>query len=90
MVVTDHLRHSLGNGVHGPAELISAEGRGTLFEVMAEYTPGELSIGGPLWTRQAVVELIRLLVGVDMIEQGVGLWLRRHGFIPAAPGPACL
>lgn len=51
---------------------------------MADYTPGELLIGGPMWTRQAVVELIRL-VGVAMTEQGVGLWLRRHGFTLQRP-----
>ena len=72
-------------GRPGPAELIGAEDRGTLFAAMADYTPEELLIGGPLWTRQAVVELIRLVVGVDMTEQGVGLWLRRHGFTPQRP-----
>lgn len=29
--------------------------------------------------------VIRLVVGVDMTEQGVGLWLRRHGFTPQRP-----
>lgn len=56
-----------------------------LFAAMADYTPEELLIGGPLWTRQAVVELVRLVVGVGMTEQGVGLWLRRHGFTPQRP-----
>jgi transposase len=69
-------------GRPGPAELISVEDRGTLFAAMADYTPEELFIEGRLWTRQAVVELIRLVVGVDMTEQGVGLRLRRHGFTP--------
>ncbi|MEU4770006.1 winged helix-turn-helix domain-containing protein [Actinosynnema sp. NPDC023794] len=73
------------SGRPGPAELISAEDRGTLFAAMADYMPEELLIGGPLWTRPAVVELIRLVVGVDMTEQGVGLWLRRHGFTPQRP-----
>ncbi|TWP44183.1 winged helix-turn-helix domain-containing protein [Lentzea tibetensis] len=69
----------------GPAELISPEDRGTLFAAMADYTPEELLIGGPLWTRQAVVVLIRLVLGVEMTEQGVGLWLRRPGFTPQRP-----
>ncbi|ONI90061.1 hypothetical protein ALI22I_13465 [Saccharothrix sp. ALI-22-I] len=72
-------------GRPGPAELITPEDRGTLFAAMADYTPEELLIGGPLWTRQAVVQLIRLVVGVVMTEQGVGLWLRRHGFTPQRP-----
>jgi transposase len=37
-------------GRPGPAELISAEDRGTLSEAMADHTPGELLIGGPMWT----------------------------------------
>jgi len=69
----------------GPAELISAEERGTLFAAMADYTPEELLIGGPLWTRAAVVELVRMVTGVVMTEQGVGAWLRRHGFSPQRP-----
>ncbi|ONI92747.1 hypothetical protein ALI22I_02145 [Saccharothrix sp. ALI-22-I] len=72
-------------GRPGPAELITPEDRGTLFAAMADHTPEELLIGGPLWTRQAVVQLIRLVVGVVMTEQGVGLWLRRHGFTPQRP-----
>ncbi|WP_199443557.1 hypothetical protein [Umezawaea beigongshangensis] len=32
---------------------------------MADHTPEEPLIGGPLWTRQAAVELIGLVVGVD-------------------------
>ncbi|MDQ2587967.1 IS630 family transposase [Saccharothrix yanglingensis] len=56
-----------------------------MFAAMADCTPEELLIGGPLWTRQAVVELVRLVVGVDMTEQGVGLWLRGHGFTPQRP-----
>ncbi|GAB3003189.1 winged helix-turn-helix domain-containing protein [Saccharothrix stipae] len=72
-------------GRPGPAELIGTEDRGTLFAAMADYTPEKLLIGGPLWTRQAVVELIRLVVGVETTEQGVGLWLRRHGFTPQRP-----
>ncbi|MFC6094689.1 helix-turn-helix domain-containing protein [Saccharothrix lopnurensis] len=51
-------------GRPGPSELVSPEDRGTLFGAMADYSPEELLIGGPLWTRLAVVELIRLVVGV--------------------------
>ncbi|WP_229880129.1 IS630 family transposase [Streptomyces echinoruber] len=69
----------------GPQELISDEERGTLFQAMADYTPEELLIGGPLWTRAAVRELIRMVCGVVMTERGVGTWLRRHGFSPQRP-----
>ncbi|WP_406472435.1 IS630 family transposase [Streptomyces sp. NBC_01615] len=69
----------------GPQELISDEERGTPFQAMADYSPEELLIGGPLWTRAAVRELIRVVTGVVMTERGVGKWLRRHGFTPQRP-----
>ncbi|WP_327116245.1 IS630 family transposase [Nocardia sp. NBC_01730] len=69
----------------GRGEAISAEDRAVLFTAMADYTPEELLIGGPLWTRVLVAELIRMVVGVVMTEQGVGKWLRRHGFTPQRP-----
>lgn len=69
----------------GPHELISDEERGTLVQAMADYSPEELLIGGSLWTRAAVRELIRMVTGVVMTERGVGKWLRRHGFTPQRP-----
>ncbi|WP_313896387.1 IS630 family transposase [Streptomyces sp. YIM 98790] len=69
----------------GPHELIRDEERGTLFQAMADYSPEELLIGGPLWTRAAVRELVRMVTGVVMTERGVGKWLRRHGFAPQRP-----
>ncbi|GHH27420.1 winged helix-turn-helix domain-containing protein [Streptomyces rubradiris] len=42
-------------------------------------------IGGPLWTRGLVAGPIRMVVGITMTEQGVGTWLRRHGFTPQRP-----
>ncbi|MGY2055304.1 IS630 family transposase [Nocardia gipuzkoensis] len=69
----------------GRDELISGADRAVLFAAMADYTPEELLIGGPLRTRALVAELIRMVVGVVMTEQGVGKWLRRHGFSPQRP-----
>ncbi|MDQ3578086.1 MAG: transposase [Actinomycetota bacterium] len=69
----------------GPAELISDEQRDMLFTAMADYTPEELLAGGPLWTRAAVVELVRMVIGVVMTEQGVGAWQRRHGLTARRP-----
>ncbi|GAU71497.1 hypothetical protein SSP35_43_00010, partial [Streptomyces sp. NBRC 110611] len=69
----------------GPGKLISAEDRAVVFPAMADYTPEDLLIGGPLRTRRLVAALIRMVVGVTMTEQGVGQWLRRHGFSPQRP-----
>ena len=69
----------------GPAELISGEERDMLYAAMADYTPEELLVGGPLWTRAAVVELVRMVIGVAMTRQGVSAWQRRHGFTARWP-----
>ena len=69
--------------------MVSVGDRGRLFAAMADCTHEELLIDGPSWTRQPVVELIRLVVGVVLTEQGVELRLRPHGFAPqrlAQPG----
>lgn len=55
----------------GREETISAEERGVLFGTIADYTPERLLIGGPMWTRAAVGELIRMVTGVRMTGQGV-------------------
>ncbi|MFI1184604.1 transposase [Streptomyces sp. NPDC020799] len=69
----------------GPHELVGVEERAVLFQAMADYTPEELLIGGPLWTRPLAAELIRTVTGVVMTERGVGKRLRRHGFSPQRP-----
>lgn len=72
-------------GRPGPDERIGPEERAVLFQAMADYTPEELLIGGPLWTRPLVAGLIRIVTGTVMTERGVGKWLRRHGFSPQRP-----
>ncbi|MFI6688520.1 IS630 family transposase [Streptomyces sp. NPDC050485] len=69
----------------GPGELIGAEDRAALFRAMADCTPEQLLIGGAMWTRSLVAELIRMVIGVTMTEQGVGKRLRRYGFSPQRP-----
>jgi hypothetical protein len=69
----------------GPRELISVEELGALCQAVADYSSEELLIGGPLWNRAAVRELVRMVTGVVMTERGVGNWLRRHGFTPQRP-----
>ncbi|MGI5193027.1 winged helix-turn-helix domain-containing protein [Streptomyces sp. CA-288835] len=76
------------SGRPGPHELIRDEKWGTLFQAMADYSPEELVIGGPLWTRAVVREMIRMVTGLVMTERGVGKWLRRHGFTPRSVGSA--
>lgn len=70
----------------GPGERIGPQDRAVLFQAMADYTPEDLLLGGPLWTRPLAGELIRMVTGAAMTEQGVGKWLHRHGFTPQRPG----
>ncbi|WP_171053185.1 IS630 family transposase [Streptomyces marianii] len=72
-------------GRPGPGERIGPEERAVVFQAMADYIPEELLIGGPLWTRPLVAELVRMVTGVVMTEHGVGKWLRRQGFSPQRP-----
>ncbi|MFI1184543.1 IS630 family transposase [Streptomyces sp. NPDC020799] len=72
-------------GRPGPLEKIGPEDRAVLFQAMADCTPEELLIGGPLWTRPLVAGLVRMVTGMVMTERGVGKWLRRHGFSPQRP-----
>ncbi|MFE1522268.1 winged helix-turn-helix domain-containing protein [[Kitasatospora] papulosa] len=53
-----------------------------LFRAMADCTPEDLLIGGQLWTCTLVGELIRMVAGVRMTEQGIGKWLCRPGYTP--------
>jgi transposase len=69
----------------GPREKTGPQDRAAVFQAMADYTPEDLLLGGPLWTRPLVVELVRMVTGVMMTEQGMGKWLRRHGFSPKRP-----
>ncbi|EST18717.1 helix-turn-helix domain-containing protein [Streptomyces roseochromogenus] len=59
-----------------------ASGREAL-AVKRKRRPGPYEpIGGPLWTRPLVAELVRMVTGAVMTERGVGKWLRRT---PPAP-----
>jgi transposase len=66
----------------GKGELIDDSARGAVLQAMRDYTPADLGQSGVMWTRASVRILIRLVCGVSMTEQGVGKWLRRHGFTP--------
>lgn len=69
----------------GKGELVGESARGAVLEAMRDYTPADIGSSGVMWTRASVRALIRLVCGVSMTEQGVGKWLRRHGFTPQRP-----
>jgi transposase len=65
--------------------LLDGSARGAVLQAMRDYTPADIGHSGVLWTRASVKALIKLVAGTSMTEQGVGKWLRRHGFTPQRP-----
>src|SRR5512144_412896 len=56
-----------------------------LRSILVGKQPEEVGIPSPLWTRQAVRDLIRNEYGIDMPVRAVGEYLRRWGFTPKVP-----
>lgn len=69
----------------GMGELIGQAERAAILQAMRDYTPADVGQTGVMWTRASVRALIRLVAHVSMTEQGVGKWLRWHGFAPQRP-----
>ncbi|MFE7532625.1 IS630 family transposase [Kitasatospora sp. NPDC057542] len=69
----------------GMGELIGKAERSAILQAMRDYTPADIGQTGVMWTRASVRALIRIVTRVTMTEQGVGKWLRRHGFTPQRP-----
>ncbi|WP_073450259.1 IS630 family transposase [Streptomyces yunnanensis] len=69
----------------GMGELLDSSARGAVLQALRDYTPADVGHSGVLWTRASVKSLIKLVCGVTMTEQGLGKWLRRHGFTPQRP-----
>ncbi|MFD5513732.1 hypothetical protein ACFWIB_39250 [Streptomyces sp. NPDC127051] len=44
----------------GRPELVTGGERAAVFQAMAGYTHQDLLLGGPLWTRPLVAELVRM------------------------------
>ena len=69
----------------GEKRTLSSEHENELRTVIAEKTPDQLKMTFALWTRRAVVELIRKRFGVKMPIRTVGEYLKRWGYTPQKP-----
>jgi len=56
-----------------------------LQKLIADKTPDQIKLDYALWTRKAVMELIKQKVGIDMPIRTVGEYLKRWGFTPQKP-----
>jgi transposase len=53
--------------------------------LLDHHSPKDLDIASPLWTRQAVAELIHKELGITVAVRTAGLYLRRWGYTPQRP-----
>ena len=53
--------------------------------MVVDKTPDQLKMAYALWTRKAVMELIKRQTGIDMPIRTVGEYLKRWGFTPQKP-----
>ncbi len=53
--------------------------------LITQKSPDQLKLGFALWTRRAVVELIREHFGMTISIHSVGRYLKRWGFTPQKP-----
>ena len=53
--------------------------------LIIDKTPDQIKLAYALWTRKAVMELIKQETGIDMPVRSVGEYLKRLGFTPQKP-----
>ncbi len=69
----------------GQKRRLSPEQEKELQKLIVDKTPDQLKMSFALWTRRAVVELIRLRYGIEMPIRTVGEYLMRWGYTPQKP-----
>jgi transposase len=69
----------------GQKRRLSVERESEIRTVIGEKTPDQLKLTFALWTRRAVVELIRQRFGLKMPIRTVGEYLSRWGYTPQKP-----
>jgi transposase len=53
--------------------------------ILIDENPRQMKLAFALWTRRAVMDLIKLIFNIDMPIRTVGLYLQRWGFTPQRP-----
>ena len=54
-------------------------------KLICDKTPDQIKLDYALWTRKAVMELIKQEIDIDMPIRTVGEYLKRWGFTPQQP-----
>jgi transposase len=82
----DALPHARTGRPSGSGRALSDEQALRIQRLLRGYSPEELGIAAPLWTRRAVGDLIRKELGISLAVRTVGLYLERWGFTVKRPG----
>ena len=69
----------------GTGNRLQPEQEKRIKHLMIDQTPDQLRLEYALWTRKAVMALIKQETGIDMPERTVGDYLRRWGMTPQKP-----
>ena len=69
----------------GDNRLLTCEQENEIQQLIVEKTPDQLKMNFALWTRRAVVQLIRQHFGVVIAIRSAGRYLKRWGFTPQKP-----
>jgi transposase len=69
----------------GSGRTLTDEQAAHVQQLIDENSPGKLGIKAPLWSRDAVRELIKKEYGIDMAVRTVGEYLKRWGYTAKKP-----
>jgi transposase len=69
----------------GVSRHLSPEQEKDLQQMICDKTPDQIKLDYALWTRKAVMELIKQETGIDMPIRTVGEYLKRWNFTPQKP-----
>jgi transposase len=69
----------------GSGRFLSDEQAEQIQQKIKEHSPSQLGIAAPLWSRQAVRELIKKEYAIDLAVRTVGEYLKRWGFTAKRP-----
>lgn len=79
------LKVNRGGRKPGEGRQLTKEQEKAIRGMVVDKTPDQLKMPYALWTRKAVMELIKRQTGIDMPIRTVGEYLKRWGFTPQKP-----
>ena len=79
------LKVNRGGRKLGQARHLTAEQEKKIRQMITDKTPDQLKMSYALWTRKAVMELVKQETGLNMPIRTVGEYLKRWGFTPQKP-----